>query len=73
MILYPAIDVLDGRVVRLAKGDFDAVTEYGDNPVAVAELFKLRVRTGCIWSTCLARVTARGDSRIWSAPSPMWG
>ena len=39
MILYPAIDLLDGRVVRLHKGEFDAVTDYGDDPVAVAEGF----------------------------------
>ncbi|KPP82581.1 MAG: phosphoribosylformimino-5-aminoimidazole carboxamide ribotide isomerase HisA [Oceanicaulis sp. HLUCCA04] len=40
MILYPAIDVLDGRVVRLAKGDFSAVTDYGDDPVAVASAYR---------------------------------
>ncbi|MCP2679701.1 1-(5-phosphoribosyl)-5-[(5-phosphoribosylamino)methylideneamino]imidazole-4-carboxamide isomerase [Maricaulaceae bacterium NA33B04] len=40
MIIYPAIDVLDGRVVRLAKGDFDAVTDYGGDPVAAAEAWK---------------------------------
>ncbi|XBQ15897.1 MAG: 1-(5-phosphoribosyl)-5-[(5-phosphoribosylamino)methylideneamino] imidazole-4-carboxamide isomerase [Oceanicaulis sp.] len=40
MILYPAIDVLDGRVVRLAKGDFDAVTDYGGDPVAAAQAWK---------------------------------
>jgi phosphoribosylformimino-5-aminoimidazole carboxamide ribotide isomerase len=34
--LIPAIDLLGGRVVRLARGAFDAVTEYGDDPVAVA-------------------------------------
>ena len=34
--LYPAIDVRAGRVVRLAKGDYDAETVYGDDPVAVA-------------------------------------
>ncbi len=36
MELIPAIDLLGGRVVRLARGAFDAVTEYGDDPVAVA-------------------------------------
>jgi len=40
MLIYPAVDVLDGQVVRLAKGDFDAVTAYGDDPVAVAERFR---------------------------------
>tara|TARA_R110000868_G_scaffold56830_1_gene176037 strand:+ start:26630 stop:27367 length:738 start_codon:yes stop_codon:yes gene_type:complete len=39
MILYPAIDLLAGRVVRLHKGKFDAVTDYGNDPVAVAERF----------------------------------
>jgi phosphoribosylformimino-5-aminoimidazole carboxamide ribotide isomerase len=34
--LIPAIDLLGGRVVRLARGDYDAVTEYGDDPLEVA-------------------------------------
>lgn len=37
--LYPAIDLRDGQVVRLAKGDYDAQTTYGADPVAVAESF----------------------------------
>lgn len=37
--LYPAIDLRRGRVVRLTKGDYAAETEYGDDPVAVAESF----------------------------------
>jgi phosphoribosylformimino-5-aminoimidazole carboxamide ribotide isomerase len=37
--LIPAIDLLGGRVVRLSKGAYDAVTEYGDDPVAVAREF----------------------------------
>ena len=32
MILYPAIDLKDGQVVRLLKGDLDAFTVYGDDP-----------------------------------------
>jgi len=36
MQLIPAIDVLDGRVVRLTRGDFDAVTVYGESPVVQA-------------------------------------
>ena len=32
MILYPAIDLKDGQVVRLLKGDLNATTVYGDNP-----------------------------------------
>jgi phosphoribosylformimino-5-aminoimidazole carboxamide ribotide isomerase len=37
--LYPAIDLLGGRVVRLTKGDFDAETVYSDDPPAVAVSF----------------------------------
>ncbi|KAA5804765.1 1-(5-phosphoribosyl)-5-[(5-phosphoribosylamino)methylideneamino] imidazole-4-carboxamide isomerase [Alkalicaulis satelles] len=40
MILYPAIDVLDGRVVRLARGDFNAVTDYGGDPLAAAQAWR---------------------------------
>lgn len=39
MELIPAIDLLGGRVVRLSKGAFDAVTEYSDDPVEVARDF----------------------------------
>jgi phosphoribosylformimino-5-aminoimidazole carboxamide ribotide isomerase len=34
--LYPAIDILAGNAVRLAKGDFDARTVYDADPVAAA-------------------------------------
>ncbi|MEX1295029.1 MAG: 1-(5-phosphoribosyl)-5-[(5-phosphoribosylamino)methylideneamino] imidazole-4-carboxamide isomerase [Candidatus Limnocylindrales bacterium] len=40
MELIPAIDLLGGRVVRLAKGDYGAVTEYRDDPIAVAREFE---------------------------------
>ena len=35
-IAYPAIDVRDGRVVRLQQGDYDRETRYPDDPFAVA-------------------------------------
>jgi phosphoribosylformimino-5-aminoimidazole carboxamide ribotide isomerase len=34
--LYPAIDLRDGQVVRLTKGDYEAQVTYGTDPVAVA-------------------------------------
>jgi phosphoribosylformimino-5-aminoimidazole carboxamide ribotide isomerase len=37
--LYPAIDLLGGRVVRLRTGDYADQTVYGDDPVAVARQF----------------------------------
>ena len=39
MHLFPAIDLRDGRVVRLMQGDYDRQTTYGDDPVAQAKVF----------------------------------
>ncbi len=36
MDLFPSIDLRAGQVVRLARGDYDVQTVYGDDPVAVA-------------------------------------
>ena len=36
MILYPAIDISEGRAVRLRQGDFDDVTIYQDDPLEAA-------------------------------------
>lgn len=36
MIIIPAIDIKDGKCVRLAQGDFDRVTIYANNPVDMA-------------------------------------
>lgn len=37
MILYPAIDIKNKKVVRLRQGKFDDVTEYGDDPLETAK------------------------------------
>lgn len=37
MILVPAIDLLDGRCVRLYQGDYTRVTGYADDPLDVAQ------------------------------------
>ena len=39
MIVFPAIDLKNGQVVRLAEGDMDRATVYGDDPAAQALLF----------------------------------
>src|SRR5437588_12428733 len=36
MILLPAIDILDGKAVRLARGAFDEQTVYDADPLAAA-------------------------------------
>lgn len=37
MRIYPAIDIKDGKCVRLFKGSFDDVTVYGENPAETAK------------------------------------
>ena len=46
MILYPAIDLISGTVVRLNKGDFDQLTQYGTDPVAIARTY---ANAGATW------------------------
>ena len=40
MFVIPAIDLLNGQVVRLHKGDYDQATIYNENPVEEARKFK---------------------------------
>ena len=44
MILFPAIDLYDGKAVRLYKGDYANMTVYSDNPIEIARDFE---RCGC--------------------------
>src|SRR5665213_803520 len=40
MELIPAIDIIDGKCVRLSKGDFNKKIVYNDDPVSVAKAFE---------------------------------
>ena len=40
MNLFPAIDLIGGKAVRLIKGDYDQVTVYSNDPVSVAKGFE---------------------------------
>ena len=40
MILYPAIDLVGGKAVRLFKGDYAQMTVYSDDPLSVAKEFQ---------------------------------
>ena len=40
MYIIPAIDLIDGKAVRLQKGDYNKVTVYSDSPAEVAESFE---------------------------------
>ena len=42
MLLIPAIDLKDGRCVRLRQGDLDDATVFSEDPAAMAELWLSR-------------------------------
>lgn len=46
MKIIPAIDLYEGRCVRLSQGKFDAMTQYSDQPLTVAQSF---AQSGCQW------------------------
>ena len=39
MVIYPAIDIYEGKAVRLYKGDYAQMTIYNEDPAAVAADF----------------------------------
>lgn len=46
MIIFPAIDIIDGKPVRLFKGDFSTAHQVADNALETAQGF---VECGCEW------------------------
>lgn len=46
MIIYPAIDLIEGQCVRLAQGDFERKKVYDNTPIAVARSYK---ESGAQW------------------------
>ncbi len=58
--LIPSIDLRGGHVVRLREGDFARETDYGSDPVAVAERF---AAAGTRWLHLVDLDAARGGER----------
>ena len=50
MILFPAIDLKDGRCVRLKRGAMESATVFNDDPAAQAQSFE---RDGFAWLHCV--------------------
>ena len=40
MEIIPAIDIIDGKCVRLTKGDYSTAKQYSDDPVRIAKDFE---------------------------------
>lgn len=40
MKIFPAIDIINGKVVRLTQGDYSKMTVFNDNPIEVAKEFE---------------------------------
>lgn len=57
MVIYPAIDLFDGKAVRLFKGDYDKMTIYSENPASVAKDFKNK------GATCMHLVDLEGAKK----------
>ena len=47
MLIFPAIDLYDGKAVRLYKGDYAQMTVYSENPPEIAEAF-CQQGAGCL-------------------------
>lgn len=47
MLIFPAIDLINGKAVRLYKGDYSQMTVYSDDPVSVARDFESK---GAVWA-----------------------
>ena len=54
MLIFPAIDLFEGKAVRLLKGEYDQMTVYNDDPLSVARDF------AACGATCLHLVDLEG-------------
>lgn len=51
MLIIPAIDLKDGKCVRLRQGRMDDSTVFGDDPVDMATRWWMLAPAACIWWT----------------------
>ena len=66
MQLYPAIDLKDGKCVRLKQGEFDNMTVYSDEPYKVARYFE---ENGATFIHLLTLTEHLKDIRLMKRPS----
>jgi phosphoribosylformimino-5-aminoimidazole carboxamide ribotide isomerase len=66
MQVIPAVDVLDGKVVRLMEGDYDRVTVYAEDPVEQAVTWQAA-------GAALVHVVDLAGARDGTASDALWG
>ena len=85
MFIYPAIDLLDGRCVRLLQGDYSRETVFSDDPAAVAwrdrtanrmrgatAIAKRLRREGVVHRSWTSAEAAAGAPIARAAQQPVW-
>ena len=64
MILLPAIDLYEGKVVRLTRGDYSRMTVYREDPLDQAREFEI---AGAAWlhtAVSYTHLTLPTNSRV---------
>ena len=69
MLIFPAIDLRDGQVVRLVEGDYDRMTVYGNDPLSVAKAYR---EAGAEYGLIPCGLGARDTLRL-EAAMPLYG
>lgn len=49
-MIIPALDLIDGQVVRLHQGDYGQQRQYGSDPLPRLQDYQQQGRRYCIWS-----------------------
>ena len=70
MLIFPAIDLKDGRVVRLVEGDYDRMTVYGNDPLAAAKAYRA---AGAEYKPCNVPTKLLMESKKYDFAGSMYG
>src|SRR5260221_12192787 len=65
MILYPAMDLMGGSVVRLKQGRFEQATTYSDDPAQALRTFE---QTGAEWAHVVDLDGGSLGQGVWDGP-----
>ena len=68
MIIFPAIDIKEGKCVRLVKGDFDQMTSYKNTPFDQAQISRAIKPSGI----GRVEVAFKETERITNKDNPPW-